>query len=114
MAFFASHVGESTCPLVALLGKDCPLCGGTRSLLLFHQLDWIAAWQLNPFVSLCCLIFWLFVGMAVAASFSVRAQLLFAAVLRSFHDKPLWFVVPAVSFYFLQGALWLLVERGNV
>jgi len=37
------------CVLRVLTGLACPGCGMTRAVLLAGQLQWGAAWQMNPF-----------------------------------------------------------------
>jgi hypothetical protein len=42
------------CGLLNLTGIPCPLCGSTRALAAWSQLDWGLAWRMNPLVVLAC------------------------------------------------------------
>ena len=49
---------SSPCFSLKYLEFPCTFCGGTRSFILFHQLDWIQSFLYNPLVFLSLIISW--------------------------------------------------------
>jgi len=48
----------SQCASVDYFGFPCTFCGGTRSFMFFHQLNWIQSFLYNPLVFIVLLSFW--------------------------------------------------------
>lgn len=65
------QLGRVTCPLLALTGIPCPLCGTTRSWNAAFRMDWADAFGFHPIAPL-------FLPLAIAAT--VRFALHFAGI----------------------------------
>jgi hypothetical protein len=56
------------CPLRRSVGLPCPTCGGTHAALALVRLEPIAAFRLNPLITLAALLLVLWVGLAGLAT----------------------------------------------
>ena len=57
----------SQCFSISYFNFKCAFCGGTRSYILFHKLNWVESFIFNPFVFMCLLFFW-FLGVIALLS----------------------------------------------
>ena len=49
---------SSKCMSILYFNFKCAFCGGTRSYMLFHKLNWTESLLYNPFVFICLIFFW--------------------------------------------------------
>ena len=58
------------CVSILYFNFECAFCGGTRSYIYFHQLNWIQSFLYNPFVFIGLIFFWITGVLALFSSFS--------------------------------------------
>ena len=90
------------CPSESLFYIPCGLCGGSRSFILFHKLNWGGSITLNPLVFFSLSFFWTSSLMTLVAKFNKTINQYLNQVIKLFSNNILLVFGFFIFLYLLQ------------
>ena len=90
------------CPSESLFNIPCGLCGGSRSFILFHKLNWGGSITLNPLVFFSLSFFWTLSLMTLVAKFNKTINQYLNQVIKLFSNNILLVFGFFIFLYLLQ------------
>ena len=106
--FIAKIYPQTTCPSLILWNLECAMCGGTRSYIAFHNLNWSVALTLNPFLFFTLLSAWILGIFGFVSPHSVKVNRGLKRLCLTFLSHPLRTTFVIISLLILQGIIRLL------
>ena len=101
--FIAKMYPQTTCPSLILWNLECAMCGGTRSYIAFHNLNWSVALTLNPFLFFTLLSAWFLGVLGYISPYSVKVNRDLKRLCDIFLSRPLSFTFIYMCLLIFQG-----------
>ncbi len=98
----AYYLPNTPCFSLELFGLPCSFCGGTRSFISFHKLDWTASFSFNPLVFMGLIISWFLGILGVLSSYNNYLYRIFEKIYRFINNNFFILFTIVIVLYFIQ------------